>query len=461
MRLQPHNHVCVSEYSLPTRDHDFELKRAGLLKAIEKVKVTSPVLHPRGSGTGVNNDAHAALSDTAEATSKVNLEGDSQMQQPDIVLSRSSVNLDYPITAAAPPNSESPPTPVAEDDSAAAPASQLAVNGAHSSHPPSLHSTTSALLYAKPSLKLTYKEPQPAASAIGAEAWHAQRQTPDETLLAVIGVLDALKFESNVAGWIRAGGLWAGRAPRLLSITPAKDSNVDPEAEADGAAASPERPPSPTDLEVQDLLSVERGNSPATSGDASATEATKEPVTRDMKRRRSDGPPSPDGEGSGSPKRARPSFDGHTNTESTASKADTNRAVKEIENGKDEDTFVIPGFRFTNSSSNANEVLPTGSDAETLGMRSTSVSEEPKIPGLTFDASASTTVMPSTSPADLLPVSSRPPSEKAGVLQTSLYAPADVPMWYEDPVTFAYWVQRGRDALRALSIQDDDGISMV
>jgi hypothetical protein len=29
----------------------------------------------------------------------------------------------------------------------------------------------------------------------------------DETLLAVIGVLEAMKDESNVAGWIRAGGL--------------------------------------------------------------------------------------------------------------------------------------------------------------------------------------------------------------------------------------------------------------
>ena len=35
----------------------------------------------------------------------------------------------------------------------------------------------------------------------------------DETLLAVIGVLDAIKGEDNVAGWIRAGSLWgiAGR----------------------------------------------------------------------------------------------------------------------------------------------------------------------------------------------------------------------------------------------------------
>jgi hypothetical protein len=32
----------------------------------------------------------------------------------------------------------------------------------------------------------------------------------DETLLAVIGILDQIRLESNIAGWIRAGGLWKG-----------------------------------------------------------------------------------------------------------------------------------------------------------------------------------------------------------------------------------------------------------
>ncbi|KAI0357137.1 hypothetical protein OH77DRAFT_1399426 [Trametes cingulata] len=43
----------------------------------------------------------------------------------------------------------------------------------------------------------------------------------DETLLAVIGVLDEIKAQANVAAWIRSGGLWgpfgapAARSPRL------------------------------------------------------------------------------------------------------------------------------------------------------------------------------------------------------------------------------------------------------
>lgn len=43
----------------------------------------------------------------------------------------------------------------------------------------------------------------------------------DESLLAVIGVLDTLKKESSVVGWIRAEGLWAGHDP--LSVDSPSD----------------------------------------------------------------------------------------------------------------------------------------------------------------------------------------------------------------------------------------------
>lgn len=37
----------------------------------------------------------------------------------------------------------------------------------------------------------------------------AENEPYDVTLLAVIGILETLKLQSNVAGWIRGGGLWA------------------------------------------------------------------------------------------------------------------------------------------------------------------------------------------------------------------------------------------------------------
>jgi hypothetical protein len=53
---------------------------------------------------------------------------------------------------------------------------------------------------------------QPAVEEQGAEAIIETEPVVgegyDETLLAVIGVLDEIRQQSNVAGWIRAGGLW-------------------------------------------------------------------------------------------------------------------------------------------------------------------------------------------------------------------------------------------------------------
>jgi hypothetical protein len=48
----------------------------------------------------------------------------------------------------------------------------------------------------------------------------------DESLLAIIGVLDALKFESNVAGWIRSGRLWAVgvSSPAIESIASSRST---------------------------------------------------------------------------------------------------------------------------------------------------------------------------------------------------------------------------------------------
>ncbi|KII90450.1 hypothetical protein PLICRDRAFT_52190 [Plicaturopsis crispa FD-325 SS-3] len=58
----------------------------------------------------------------------------------------------------------------------------------------------------------------------------------DPTLLAVIGILDTIKLQSNVAGWIRDGGLWGpGGAPSSRSTSPVDEDDpghapVEPEA---------------------------------------------------------------------------------------------------------------------------------------------------------------------------------------------------------------------------------------
>ncbi|GJE94097.1 hypothetical protein PsYK624_102650 [Phanerochaete sordida] len=50
-----------------------------------------------------------------------------------------------------------------------------------------------------------------AKAAAAPEATQADDDEYDPTLLAVVGVLDAVKRERNVAAWVRAGGLWGPR----------------------------------------------------------------------------------------------------------------------------------------------------------------------------------------------------------------------------------------------------------
>lgn len=49
----------------------------------------------------------------------------------------------------------------------------------------------------------------------------------DETLLAVIGILDEIREQSNVSAWIRSGGLWIDRRPpSVAGSSDASDSSI-------------------------------------------------------------------------------------------------------------------------------------------------------------------------------------------------------------------------------------------
>lgn len=50
-----------------------------------------------------------------------------------------------------------------------------------------------------------------------------EQEKYDPTLLAIIGILDAIKHESNVASWIREGGLWG---PSLMPVSSLSQSAV-------------------------------------------------------------------------------------------------------------------------------------------------------------------------------------------------------------------------------------------
>ncbi|KAF8585235.1 hypothetical protein K439DRAFT_1070149 [Ramaria rubella] len=61
----------------------------------------------------------------------------------------------------------------------------------------------------------------------------------DSTLVAVIGILEAIKHESNVAGWIRARGLWKEENTRKAKLNTAKFvQDTMPQSEGDSMRAS-------------------------------------------------------------------------------------------------------------------------------------------------------------------------------------------------------------------------------
>ena len=49
----------------------------------------------------------------------------------------------------------------------------------------------------------------------------------DCTLLAVVGVLDAVKQESNVAAWVRQGGLWGSEMARTKELVPRSEETLE------------------------------------------------------------------------------------------------------------------------------------------------------------------------------------------------------------------------------------------
>ncbi|CDO68507.1 hypothetical protein BN946_scf184998.g4 [Trametes cinnabarina] len=99
----------------------------------------------------------------------------------------------------------------------------------------------------------------------------------DETLLAVVGVLDEIKSQSNVAAWVRSGGLWGPFGPPVVRSSKGKAKAIGNEDEADdlpseestsstAAVASDEQGTQSDncDLSVKDAPSAE-GNNQANS----------------------------------------------------------------------------------------------------------------------------------------------------------------------------------------------------
>jgi len=229
----------------------------------------------------------------------------------------------------------------------------------------------------------------------------------DETLLAVVGILDTIKYESNVSGWMRGGGLV--KAPFW-----GKDSTSSGEGataavkEQDGSRArSTSRSTTPVPPPAK-RRKVEARSAPEADADARMI-----PMDSDA------APPS-------SPVQPPPS------SQMTAS--------------EDVDVKAEAAMDMDDIRSSSSPPPPQDQGQEVEEQAATGVP-------LVSPASATTVVIESTGTTTTI-------SNAAGAtpISTAPEPKAVPPLWYTNPAVMSYWAECGRKALSELGIRVESGI---
>ncbi|KAH9895976.1 hypothetical protein C8Q73DRAFT_690338 [Cubamyces lactineus] len=216
--LQPFNHVCIGEYSGERRAKDLEsLQTEQEWNAAMQARQTldAQIAEVKDSATG---GASAASNESPEAL----LPKDSDEPVPD-------AELDAPL-----------------DEGAA--------------------SSTAPAEMSKKRKRKEKKLQKRAALLEKAEADGKPDVSYDETLLAVIGVLEEIKEQANVAAWIRSGGLWGPYDPpvtRSPELQAEDDSSADPSSSAQLVAEEQGTQSDDSDLSVKNVPSSERNSQPS------------------------------------------------------------------------------------------------------------------------------------------------------------------------------------------------------
>ncbi|CCM00301.1 uncharacterized protein FIBRA_02331 [Fibroporia radiculosa] len=208
--MQPYNHVCIGEYSGERRTKDLESLQKqrdweAMEAAREQLQIQAPMSQqqdaPRRSELRRDSPEELPQADADEADLKKR--------------KRKASRRDGSVDAHA------------EDDTSSATTS---VPDIHSPSPDGTKYDG-----AVPSHKRKRKSKR--QKTLEALAQCADVERPEEvydvTLLAVVGVLEEIKHQYNVAAWIRTGGLWGQQRPDL-----SPEQNVPSEPRAAGADAS-------------------------------------------------------------------------------------------------------------------------------------------------------------------------------------------------------------------------------
>ncbi|KAI5824787.1 hypothetical protein K523DRAFT_314651 [Schizophyllum commune Tattone D] len=254
-RLQPYNHMAIREYDADTLRRD----RLAVLKDAVRSKARRGVdAHGNDDRRERQHEGETGAPSTAKRKRSADDEGDEE--------ANSSEDEDEPEPEPA-PESEQP------DDPSGAPGF---------SGPPLSKKQRKELARKERKRRKRERRMVSANSQKGPKKTNAPSSSPppppspidapvagvDATLLAVVGVLDAIKREDNIAGWMRQGALWAGRPAQRTAAASAQD---DPTVGSSTPSDASNHPPQILD-HIQDSTDV-----PMADDDEGTTDTRAEP----------------------------------------------------------------------------------------------------------------------------------------------------------------------------------------
>ncbi|KAL0580458.1 hypothetical protein V5O48_001528 [Marasmius crinis-equi] len=292
--------------------------------------------------------------------------------------------------------------------------------------------------------------------------------TFDHTLLAVIGILDAVKYQSNVASWIREEGVWADDAHSDEEEEEEEDgedglhslylANSPDFGEAGEAAVDPnmrKRVGPKARWRTNKNTKRKRRKIDQSVGETEKQEPEVDEETEVEAEREGEAPETGKGEADGDVSDASQST---SKDEEPATKTSTSHSAATLTDSGTDESQDTSAFASANSLKKPSTLTYTESigtfepiaflDTRKSGSpflnNSTDAEDDITIPGLSLPFGRS--------PTDILGLDdSRLPSLEP--------TPSPKPMmWYQDKQTRMYWVNRGRKALEELGIECIPGV---
>ena len=273
-----------------------------------------------------------------------------------------------------------------------------------------------------------------------------EEESYDELLLAVIGILDALKHEGNVAGWMRSGGLVhvAGDHQETISETPETETSVSTAASMTIPVPIPNpetiltTPPTPRSKRDSSTTSIQgpskrrrlahdtEGLDPASKRilelDSDSEMVVVQPTTPTMATSSMSVPSSP---------LLNPSPP-HSSSSSSSSPL------------------------FSAQAEQASTGVPLSTTAETAAPLSTTAEA-----AATVSSSSSSTIPTASGNINSVSTPTQTTTPPFPQLESQNQTKQDGPpplLWYEIPCVLSHWVQRGRKALAELGIEVIHGV---